>query len=570
MTLSAYRAMTPDELLNAWRRGRLELIAAAASVAPDARIEWYGPSMSKRSFLTARLMEAWAHGQDVVDAIGAERPATDRLRHVAQLGVITRGRSYKNRGLEAPAGDVRVELAAPSGDMWTWGDADVDDSVSGPAEDFCLVVTQRRHVDDTRPRGSRTAGPRVDGVCPGVRRAGDQRPRGEEDARMKTAITDMFGIDLPILAFTHCRDVVAAVSKAGGMGVLGAVAHSDRQLEIDLDWIEAELGDRPYGVDLIVPAKYAGSDEGGLTMTTSAGHDPRRATASSSTTSSTATASPNCRPTPVVAALVGGSEAAPFSAEPRRPAARDRAGAPTGAARQRPRPAAGAHDRTRQAGRPRWSARWRAGCPARRAPCQRRRRRDHRPGLRGRRAHRRDRHDGAHPRDRRRRRRTIPVLGAGGIGRGRQMAAAMALGAQGVWCGSVWLTTDEAETHPVVKEKFLARHVVRHHPVAVAHRQAGATAEVGMDRGVGRDPDTPDQRWACRCNRSSSTKRSAASTAPPTDPGSGAEQLANYYVGQIVGRDERVQARQPRRLRDDRRVHRRSRTPRPDHERIGG
>ena len=84
---------------------------------------------------------------------------------------------------------------------------------------------------------------------------------------MKTAITDMFGIDLPILAFTHCRDVVVAVSKAGGMGVLGAAAHSDRQLEIDLDWIEAELGDRPYGVDLIVPAKYAGSDEGGLTMT---------------------------------------------------------------------------------------------------------------------------------------------------------------------------------------------------------------------------------------------------------------------------------------------------------------
>lgn len=150
LTLSAYRAMTPDELLNAWRRGRLELIAAAASVAPDARIEWYGPSMSKRSFLTARLMEAWAHGQDVVDAVRAVRPATDRLRHVAQLGVITRGWSYKNRGLEAPAGDVRVELAAPSGDVWTWGDADVDDSVSGPAEDFCLVVTQRRHVDDTR------------------------------------------------------------------------------------------------------------------------------------------------------------------------------------------------------------------------------------------------------------------------------------------------------------------------------------------------------------------------------------------------------------------------------------
>ena len=83
---------------------------------------------------------------------------------------------------------------------------------------------------------------------------------------MKTAITEMLGIDVPIIAFTHCRDVVAAVSKAGGMGVLGAVAHSPQQLEIDLAWIEAEIGDRPYGIDLIVPAKYAGSEGGGYTL----------------------------------------------------------------------------------------------------------------------------------------------------------------------------------------------------------------------------------------------------------------------------------------------------------------
>ena len=82
---------------------------------------------------------------------------------------------------------------------------------------------------------------------------------------MKTPITEMFGIDVPILAFSHCRDVIAAVCKAGGMGVLGAAAHSEEALEIDLAWIENEIGDRPYGVDLIVPQKYAGSDEGGLT-----------------------------------------------------------------------------------------------------------------------------------------------------------------------------------------------------------------------------------------------------------------------------------------------------------------
>ena len=81
---------------------------------------------------------------------------------------------------------------------------------------------------------------------------------------MKTPITEMFDIEFPIVAFTHCRDVVAAVSKAGGLGVLGAVGHGDEALETDLAWIEEEIGDRPYGVDLIVPARYAGSEEGGL------------------------------------------------------------------------------------------------------------------------------------------------------------------------------------------------------------------------------------------------------------------------------------------------------------------
>ena len=83
---------------------------------------------------------------------------------------------------------------------------------------------------------------------------------------MKTAVTQMFGIDVPILAFSHCRDVVAAVTRAGGMGVLGAVAHSPAQLEIDLVWIENEVGGKPYGIDLIVPAKYAGSDDGGYSL----------------------------------------------------------------------------------------------------------------------------------------------------------------------------------------------------------------------------------------------------------------------------------------------------------------
>ena len=150
ITLGEFRAMEPGELLDAWRSGRSALARAAAGLADDTRVEWYGPSMSAKSFLTARLMEAWAHGQDIVDTVGASREPSDRLRHIAQLGVITRGWSYINRGLERPSGEVSVVLDAPSGEEWSWEHADEVGRVTGPAEDFCLVVTQRRHVDDTR------------------------------------------------------------------------------------------------------------------------------------------------------------------------------------------------------------------------------------------------------------------------------------------------------------------------------------------------------------------------------------------------------------------------------------
>jgi uncharacterized protein (TIGR03084 family) len=143
------RDLRPSELLDRWRANRRRLAEVAAGLGDRDRVPWYGPSMGAKSFVTARLMETWAHGQDVADALGAERPATDRLRHIAQLGVITRGWTYVNRGVEPPAGDVRVELAAPSGEVWTWGPEDAAGRVTGPALDFCLVVTQRRHVDDT-------------------------------------------------------------------------------------------------------------------------------------------------------------------------------------------------------------------------------------------------------------------------------------------------------------------------------------------------------------------------------------------------------------------------------------
>jgi len=158
LTLGWARAIPAEQLLAEWRSLRGRLLDAAANLAGDARIPWYGPSMSAKSFLTARLMETWAHGQDVVDALGAHRPATDRLRHVARLGVLTRGWTYLNRGEEPPATTIRVELRAPGGELHRWGPDDAEETVEGPMEDFCLVVTQRRHLDDTALVASGAAG----------------------------------------------------------------------------------------------------------------------------------------------------------------------------------------------------------------------------------------------------------------------------------------------------------------------------------------------------------------------------------------------------------------------------
>jgi uncharacterized protein (TIGR03084 family) len=148
-TLGAFRHMSPTTLLTRWRTNRDTLAAAATSLDDDTRVVWYGPSMGAKSFLTARLMECWAHGQDVIDAAGVQRPSTDRLAHIVRLGVITRGWSYTNRGLEAPDVPVFLKLRSPSGAEWVFGDDTASESIVGPAEDFCMVVTQRRHVDDT-------------------------------------------------------------------------------------------------------------------------------------------------------------------------------------------------------------------------------------------------------------------------------------------------------------------------------------------------------------------------------------------------------------------------------------
>jgi uncharacterized protein (TIGR03084 family) len=148
--LDEARSLTRSELLEWWRAERRSLQGALASADPAGRIPWYGPPMGTVSFASARLMETWAHGQDVADALGVTRLPTGRLRHVAHLGVRALPWSFTVHGLAVPEVDVRVELRSPDRELWAWGPDDAQDVVSGNAIDFCLVVTQRRHPDDMR------------------------------------------------------------------------------------------------------------------------------------------------------------------------------------------------------------------------------------------------------------------------------------------------------------------------------------------------------------------------------------------------------------------------------------
>ncbi len=351
---------------------------------------------------------------------------------------------------------------------------------------------------------------------------------------MKTAITDMFGIDVPILAFTHCRDVVAAVSKAGGMGVLGAVAHSPAQLEIDLQWIEQEIGDRPYGVDLIVPAKYAGSDHGGLTMADIVGlipeehrrfvdalmtkydvpplPDDEAGTRSRSTGDLSGIAAPfsEAQADPLLEIslahhprlLVNALGPPPAHMIERVKEEGRLIGALAGKAQHAERHVAAGVDMIIAQGAEAGGHTGEVGTMVLVPEVV----------------------DAVAP---------VPVLGAGGIGRGRQMAAAMALGAQGVWCGSVWLTTDEAETHPVVKQKFLAAtssDTLRSRSLTgkPARQLRSAWTDEWDDPANPRPLGMPLQPILVGEARARIERASYRA-------GSGAEKLANYFVGQIVG-----------------------------------
>jgi NAD(P)H-dependent flavin oxidoreductase YrpB (nitropropane dioxygenase family) len=347
---------------------------------------------------------------------------------------------------------------------------------------------------------------------------------------VKNNITEMFNIDVPIFAFSHCRDVVAAVSKAGGFGVLGAVGHSPKGLETDLQWIQDEIDGRPYGVDLIIPAKYAGSDEGGLTVgeivkmlppehidyvnnilerydvppLTDAGLGQFDIRNEGAAPMSASTAAPQLEialayePSLIVNALGPPPQ---FMIEKVKAAGR-KVGALAGKAQHAQRHVNIGVDMIIAQG-------YEAGGHT---------------GEIGSMVLIPEIVDAVGD---------VPVLGAGGIGRGRQMAAAMALGAQGVWCGSVWLTTDEAETHPVVKEKMLAAtssDTIRSRSrtgkparqLKSAWTDEWENLETPMPLGMPLQPVLINEAIA-RIDRAAHRS------------GSGAEKLANYFVGQIVG-----------------------------------
>lgn len=147
--INDHRHLAPEALLDWLQTARDELTAAASEFDPATRLPWFGPDMTLASKLTARIMETWAHTQDVADALGAERAPSPAIRHVIFLGLRALPNAFRIRGLAVPGPPVRVEVEAPDGGRWRFGDPDTDQLVTGPALDLALVVTQRRHRADT-------------------------------------------------------------------------------------------------------------------------------------------------------------------------------------------------------------------------------------------------------------------------------------------------------------------------------------------------------------------------------------------------------------------------------------
>jgi uncharacterized protein (TIGR03084 family) len=150
----------PAQLLARWRTGRDALAEVLRRIPPGQKIPWFGPPMSPATTATGRLMETWAHAQDVADALRIDRQPTARLRHIAYLGYRTQANGFLAHGRPVPGEPVRLELTGPDGDAWAYGPPDAANRITGPALDFCLLVTQRRHRADL---ALKPTGPVADG-----------------------------------------------------------------------------------------------------------------------------------------------------------------------------------------------------------------------------------------------------------------------------------------------------------------------------------------------------------------------------------------------------------------------
>ncbi len=350
---------------------------------------------------------------------------------------------------------------------------------------------------------------------------------------MRTKVTDMLGVEFPILAFSHCRDVVAAVTKAGGFGVLGAVAHTPEQLDVDLAWIEEQTRGGRYGVDLLLPAKYAGAEEGGidaeavrhllpapqqefvdeilrrygvpelpddlrtgsernvLANVASKGYEPLLDVAFAHDIALVASALGAPPPSLLTRAHDAGVVVAALAGNLTHAERHNAAGVDVIVAQGTE---AGGHT---------GEISTMVLVP--------------------------EVVDAVAP---------TPVLAAGGIGNGRQIAAALALGAEGVWCGSVWLTTEEAETHPAVKQKFLtatSRDTIRSR--SLTGKPARMLRSAWTDEWEGADsPGALPMPLQSALVAEAQHRISRAATTE----GSGANKLANYFVGQVVGQMDRI------------------------------
>jgi NAD(P)H-dependent flavin oxidoreductase YrpB (nitropropane dioxygenase family) len=348
---------------------------------------------------------------------------------------------------------------------------------------------------------------------------------------MRTRVADMLGVEFPICAFSHCRDVVAAVSNAGGFGVLGAVAHSPQRLDTELTWIEEQTGGKPYGVDLLLPPKYVGAEQGGIDATQARELLPEQHRAFVDDLLarygiSVPTDEERLRP--------GDLNISPKGYQPLLDVAFAHRIRLIASALGPPPPdlVTRAHDRevlvASLAGTTE-HARRHAAAGVDLIVAQGTEAGGHTgqvstmvlvPEV----------VDAVAP---------VPVLAAGGIARGRQIAAALALGAEGVWCGSVWLTTEEAETLPVVKDKFLAASssdTVRSRSLTGKPARMLRTAWTDeWERADSPDPLGMPLQSALIGDPQVRINRAAA------QPDAKARELATYFVGQVVGSLNKVQ-----------------------------